>query len=1155
MPSEPTSSVSTAASSRHPARLTRRPMPSMTWSAPNAVDGLIIWSSALDWIVNEAQTEAFCRRFSPLPVVSVGHAFAGIPSVLVDNYQGMRDAVCHLIEHHGHRRIAFLRGPEGAQEEELRFRAYRDALSDHGLPLAAELISGHTNWDRSDGPVAIADFLDARGLRPKRDFDAILSVGDDMACGALETLQARGVLVPEDVAVVGFNDDDEGRAILPALTTVRQPVEKMAQAAVATLMALLAAQPAAQLVTLPLELVVRRSCGCLSPGVLQAAVRASETPSPPVITSHAALVTQIVRATGASESAVVRLLADFQADLEANPKGAFLGTLNDLLQRDALADKDVSVWHAGLSAMRGGLLPSLAATALPSAEDLWQQGRVLVGETAAQAHAYQRFRAEQDTRLLGDLSQRIQTAAHRAALMDTLAAELPGLGVAACYLALYEETDMPVQMARLLFAFDRHGVRELDPDACLFPATLILPPGMLQSDAPHDLVALPLYFQNRQLGFMLLAVDARGAGFTEVLREQISTALAGLFFREQIRRAWQEAEDASRLKSRFLATVSHELRTPLSLIVGTIEMMQREEQERGVALPADHRRDLASIHASAQHLAHLIADVLDLASSQAGELRLTREPMQLSDLLARVITLAEPMAREKGLTWETEFPPHLPMVLGDRTRLQQVILNLVSNAVKFTEQGSVSLWVEIGKKEAVIAVSDTGMGIPSSEQETIFNEFKQSERTSTARLRRDGPRPGDQPAARGTPRRADRRALDRQRWGGLDLLLHPAHPDDTNRRCARSGRLGADGGGAHRTCRRRHHPDQLSAGARLHGGNRGDRRESGLARPTPRRAPGRGGARTRAGDRRGWELIQKLKLDPATSSVPVLFYSLPGDQEAGAVLTLDHLAKPLGGDDLAQALRRQGIETGRGKRKTILIVDDDPAILALHARVVQAQTPTCRVLRASNGVEALAVMAQTRPDLVLLDLMMPEMDGFAVLQAMREDERTRNIPVIVLTAQLLRQEEMARLQQGVAAVLGKELFTPAEVLAQVEAALARTKRLGSEPQRLVRLAMAYIHEHYTEPISREDLAQHFCVNERYLTRCFHQETGVTPIAYLIRYRIQQAKVLLEAGQLSVTDVGLATGFSDGGYFGRVFQKEVGITPGAYRHGQRTASAQ
>ncbi len=217
--------------------------------------------------------DAFCRRFSPLPVVSVGRAFVGIPSVLVDNYQGMRDAVGHLIEHHGYRRIAFLRGPKGAQEEVLRFRAYRDTLTSHGLPLAAELVSGHTNWARRDGPIAIAEFLDARGLRPRIDFDAIVSVGDDMACGAVETLQARGILVPEDVAVIGFNDDEEGRAILPALTTVRQPVEMMAQAAVAALMDLLANRPTAELVTLPLELMVRRSCGCLSPGVLQATAR------------------------------------------------------------------------------------------------------------------------------------------------------------------------------------------------------------------------------------------------------------------------------------------------------------------------------------------------------------------------------------------------------------------------------------------------------------------------------------------------------------------------------------------------------------------------------------------------------------------------------------------------------------------------------------------------------------------------------------------------------------------------------------------------------------------------------------------------------------------------------------------------------------------
>jgi CheY-like chemotaxis protein len=463
--------------------------------------------------------------------------------------------------------------------------------------------------------------------------------------------------------------------------------------------------------------------------------------------------------------------------------------------------------------------------------------------------------------------------------------------------------------------------------------------------------------------------------------------------------------------------------------------------------------------------------------------------------------------------------------------------------------------VEVGKKEAVIAVSDTGMGIPSNEQETIFNEFKQSERTARRGY-----------GGMGLGLAISRRLVELH--GGQIGVLSTGSDGAGSTFYFTLPILTASAGDPHELGVRAQTVAVLTErdGEGITLTNyllgRGFTVETVAIAENPdwfdqllAAPPGAVVLEQGPATERGWELIQRLKLDPATSSVPVLFYNLPDDREAGSVLDLDHLAKPLGGDDLAQALRRQGIETGRGKRKTILIVDDDPAILALHARVVQSQIPTCRVLRASNGVEALAVMAHTRPDLVLLDLMMPEMDGFAVLEAMREDESARNIPVIVLTAQLLRQEDMARLQQGVAAVLGKELFTPAEVLAQVEAALTRSKRLGSEPQRLGRLAMAYIHEHYTEPISREDLARHFSVNERYLTRCFSQETGVTPIAYLIRYRIQQAKVLLEAGQLSVTEVGLATGFSDGGYFGRVFQKEVGITPGAYRRGLRTITPQ
>jgi len=1117
-----------------------------------ALDGLVIWSSALDWNVDEAVTEAFCRRFAALSVVSVGRAFPGIPSVLVDNYQGMRDALTHLIRDHHYRRIAFLRGPEGAREEELRFRAYCDILAEHGIPFRAELVSGRTNWVRSDGLVAVQDFLDVRGLRPGADFEAIVSVGDDMACGALETLRDRGIRVPDDVAVVGFNDDDEGRAIVPALTTVRQPVGDMSRAAMAALMALLDGGTPLETVTLPLELIVRRSCGCLSPGVIQAAapstaIQGAQTPAAPDLEALAGQMAQGLAVDAAEASSLV---SAFLNDATGDSTAAFLAMLNTALQRDALAGRDAGLWQGALSVLRAGLLPGLPAGTLAKAENLWQQARVLAGETATQARTYQRFRAEMDTRLLSDFSQRIQTASGREALLETLAADLPALGVSACYLALYENPQEPTGQAGLWFAFDARGRLTLDADACHFPARRLLPPGLLDPTEPHRLVVLPLYFHDRHLGFLALETDTRGAAFSETFRKQISTALEGLFLREEIRRAWQQAEAANQLKSKFLATVSHELRTPLSLIVGTIEMMLRAEAEEGPALPPLYRKDLDSIHASAQHLARLIGDVLDLASSQAGELRLVREPLRLSDVLTKVAVLGEPLARERGLDWKTDIPDGLPLVWGDRTRLQQVALNLVSNAVKFTEQGFVSLWVEVGRQEVLVAVSDTGMGIPSGEQEVIFDEFRQSERATRRGY-----------GGMGLGLAISKRIIELHggRIGVLStggdgagstfyftlpvLAEQPPQPTTAEDRSDTVFLLTERAGQAQRLA------DHLTGRgfkvAVLPVAEHPDWLTQIVSAP-----PGAVVLDYEPAAERGWELMHLLKLNPATGDIPVLFYTLSETGAAGSVLALDYLAKPVDSDVLAAALARQGLERDNSPAKTVLIVDDDPAILDLHARIVQASVPRCRLLRASNGAQALEMMSQTRPDLVLLDLMMPEMDGFAVLERMREQRSLRDVPVIVLTAQILTHPDMARLQKGVAAVLGKGLFTEAEVLSQVEAVLAHGKRLGSDAQRVVRQAMAYIHEHYAEPISRDELAQHLAVNERHLTRCFRQELGVTPIAYLNRYRIRQARALLEQGAASITDVALATGFSDSNYFGRVFQREVGVSPGAYRRGER-----
>jgi YesN/AraC family two-component response regulator len=216
----------------------------------------------------------------------------------------------------------------------------------------------------------------------------------------------------------------------------------------------------------------------------------------------------------------------------------------------------------------------------------------------------------------------------------------------------------------------------------------------------------------------------------------------------------------------------------------------------------------------------------------------------------------------------------------------------------------------------------------------------------------------------------------------------------------------------------------------------------------------------------------------------------------------------------------------------------------MHRRLVEQIGH--QVLTARNGREALATLDHTRPDLILLDLMMPEMDGFAVMEALRLREATRDIPVIVLTARTLSEADLERCHRGVATILGKGLFSAQETLGHIEAALARQPTLGRATRQLIRRAMAYIHKHYAEPISRETIADAIGISADYLTDCFHQELGVTPSIYIRRYRIRQACELLRNTEHAITHIALTVGFSDSAHFTRTFQREIGLTPRAYR---------
>ena len=1127
------------------------------WAVPGAgvdfvpigpwnTDGLIIVPDDL----SDAQFEyvqALMR--SGYPVVLTTAEKPG-PIIAVDNAGGIRQAFDHLWQH-GHRRIAFIAGKSGhGGDSAERLAAYRQALRDAGVEEDPRLIA-FGEHRREDGRLAMQQII-ASGA----PFTAVLASNDLSCLGAIEALRAAGRRVPDDVAVIGFDDILEARSHLPPLTTVRHPTFMLGYRAVLALLDAIGGKRIGEIgARIPTQLVVRQSCGCRPESTLGTALtplRGSDRETVQIVLTRVLAERTLVETRHSTpeevETRCRALVRAFMASLEGKDSAPFDAALRHLFEWLEVGGEDAYAWQATLSVLRSSLpdlLPLVPGANLVFAETMLDGASLEIGQQAQRQASEALLRHMEMTNRLGLMTSQLLTTLDASESARILAHHLPQLGIHHVLAALYvpQENDPLPQCAVLLDA----GLPESETGR-QFPAREFPPPGLYPADSTFRLAILPLVIDERAMGFV--AFSATNLEPCAAIVHNLGSALrAARLYREALE-GRRLAEEANRLKSRFLATVSHELRTPLNLITGLSALLLREGEQVDSVKCTVNREDIEHIYASAQHLDGLIRDVLDLARSEVGQLRLVCEPLDLAEVLKPVLAIGQQLARDKGLTWHVEIPPKLPFVWGDRTRLRQVVLNLVNNAVKFTAKGHVTLSVRVEDRFLILSVQDTGLGIPPGEQEAIFDEFRQSERT----------------AARG--------------YGGLGLglaickRLVELHGGEIGVRSS-----GEEGGGStfyfslpvmtvspalQASAETAYQVWLLTKDAQA-----GDELRDRLARQglevMVHEVDGEDGrdwlAALVAGtpqavvlDRqvaaeRGWDIVKVLKGNPATRHVPVLFYAFSGDSDSGSLLEVDYLTKPMSAAELSEALARQGMleEEAAGK---ILVVDDEPQVLAMHARIVEAQLPNCCVLRARNGREALDIIRRERPDLVLLDLLMPELDGFGVLEAMRAEEASRNIPVIVLTGQVLTEEDMARLNRGVASVLGKGLFSAEETLERIEATLSRQCRLSPEVQRIVRKAMAYVHTHYAEPISSRDIAAHVGFSEQHLSRCFRKEIGVTPGEYLKRYRIRQAKALLEAGDRSVTEVALEVGFSGSSYFARVFRAEVGVSPNAYRRGER-----
>jgi len=521
------------------------------------VDGLVLWSGGFDSYVSQDELLEFCTHYHPLPIVSVEHTITGIPTVLMDDYQAMREVMVHLIEVHGYQQIAFLPGSELHMGFRERYRAYVETLAEYDLPFDENLVLPSFDDQEFDSldPRIIPLLTSWLQERETANWEALVAFSDMGALQTLQALQPLGLQVPGDIALTGFDAGAEGKTVTPPLTTVRPPFYELGGKAVEMLLALIDGETVPEQVILPSELVVRQSCGCSNQAVVQAAARSMMVDPQDFDTILSTQREEIVMAmeiamgtAGETSEQMEQLLDNFVADIQDSSSDLFLGHLNQMLTQNtatnqdssSVAAQDVSSWQNLLSVLRRYLLPHLQDETFKRADDLWQQARVMMGVIAERSQAYHALQVEQQTQVMREVGQALITTFDTEQLMAGLAEGLPRLSIPACYLAVYENPHpyaypQPApEWSRLLLAYTDNDRAELDAEGQRFWSHELLPAELWPKKRRYSFVLEALYFKENQLGYVLFEVGPPAGIIYDTLRTEISGALWGALLVEQV---------------------------------------------------------------------------------------------------------------------------------------------------------------------------------------------------------------------------------------------------------------------------------------------------------------------------------------------------------------------------------------------------------------------------------------------------------------------------------------------------------------------------------------------------------------------------------------------------------------------------------------------
>ncbi len=521
---------------------------------PGKFDGILL-SADMGHGPSAEDIKNFCLSFAPTPIVSFAVPAEGVTSFMADNEGGMRLVIRHLIEDHGYKRIAFIRGIPGQTEADLRFHAYKEELKAHNIRFDENLVLDG-DYTPESGRAAIRTLLDERNV----PVQAIAASNDRMAFGVLEILQQRGIRVPDTIALTGFDDVSDSQSMGVPLTTIHQSFHEAGQQAFRALFKRMNGEQVKDMNILPSHLVVRWSCGCLPESIKRAVVLPKEVAHTGRLENkREAAIHALFGAAGIPENTPARSL---YVDVFGNTWNVFLASLRETDSSDAFMKMvqamvevlqrngyDSTIWNNVLSTFRKYALGGITSiTTRLQAENLFQQARMLVGELSQRAQAYRRMQFEQKEEVLSNFSFSMAPAMTLEGIGEAISRHFPLLGLHRWYVMFYSDVSAPGSISspppesyRLLLQYDQSKFKIPEETTTLATGRLA-PRGKTPEDYRYDAIVMPLTLASNRFGFMWVEMGPDDWDIYVRLKNLLSSALLRTMLVQQRELAQKEVE-------------------------------------------------------------------------------------------------------------------------------------------------------------------------------------------------------------------------------------------------------------------------------------------------------------------------------------------------------------------------------------------------------------------------------------------------------------------------------------------------------------------------------------------------------------------------------------------------------------------------------------